>query len=187
MVLRALALALLSLTLLFSGCGGDDATKSQPTSAKQAKPAAGDLADARNVLSPFLAFGADTATLTAKLRPQTFHYRRIFNSEAAGRVDASLGPHWDANRIRIAPQPGQTELVLWRATGLELQQGTGDSQQFSPELRAMAEHLKRDAVFVKFRFAAPGQSEGMAYEGLVFARERWSFVPKPWMALQAQQ
>jgi len=48
----------------------------------------------------------------------------------------------------------------------------------------VAAHLKPGLRIYAFKFVEPGQSLGMAYDGLVRVNGQWRIMPKPWRALR---
>jgi len=40
-----------------------------------------------------------------------------------------------------------------------------------------------DFPIVRFKFIEPGETSGMAFDGLIFVNDRWVFMPKPWRGL----
>ncbi|MEO0482746.1 MAG: hypothetical protein AAF138_03905, partial [Planctomycetota bacterium] len=36
----------------------------------------------------------------------------------------------------------------------------------------------------RFKFVAPGERSGMAFDGLIYINDRYVLMPKPWRALQ---
>jgi hypothetical protein len=48
----------------------------------------------------------------------------------------------------------------------------------------MRPHVQPGMTWVRFKCVEPGESPGMAYDGLVLLDGRWRLFPKPWQVLQ---
>jgi hypothetical protein len=48
--------------------------------------------------------------------------------------------------------------------------------------KRVAEHLKPGLTLYRFKFVKPGETVGMAYDGLVHVNGHWVMLPKPWAA-----
>ncbi len=138
---------------------------------------------AKALLKRFLEAGADHTALSRALRPRLEDYAKVYGSEAASKMDATYGPAWDADQIRVMPKPGQTELLLWGATSAELKSGGGHAGQFPGGYSKVRDALQPDVRLYRFKFVEPGKTSGMAFDGLVHVG-RWVLIPKPWRALR---
>lgn len=80
----------------------------------------------------------------------------------------------------IEAKPGQTELIIQSANTSHLKQGsnTGLPEGYG----SVASKFKEDLVIYAFRYVSPGSSVGMRFDGLVFVRDKWVFIPKMWRA-----
>ena len=144
----------------------------------------GTEAGAKQLLEAFLKPGADTQALSRALRPRAKDYAAVFGEANGGKAEAVYGPAWDADRMRVAPKPGQTSLLLWGATSEELKSGAGHATQFPGGYRQVAETLQAGVRLYRFKFVRPGETLGMAYDGLTHVNGRWVIFPKPWRALK---
>lgn len=187
--MRSFAILTATALLALGGCSSNDVGSESRSSveAPRVRSFSGDVKELREVLAGFNEPGADHAALTLKMRPSNLHYRRIFNGTDPQLVQDALDPHWDAGRVVIAPRSGQSEITIWSASTYDLSESTGNAVPFSPEWSSVVDRFKRDLVFYKVRFAEPGQSLGMTYEGLIKVRGEWVFLPKPWTAFPADE
>lgn len=145
--------------------------------------AAGDRAEAQALLQEFLKPGADPGALTKKLRPQTADYRAVFGPELGKAAEAMYKADWDAGRIVIQPKDGQSELKLSAASTEDLQKGSGEAREFPGGYGKLAPKLAAGLTIYRFRFVQPGQSLGLAFDGLVYVNGHFAFFPKPFRIL----
>ena len=151
----------------------------------RAPEAPGTQDGAREVLAPFLDAGADTAALTAALRPQDADYAAYFEgTEAVAAARRLYDRAWDGGDVLIAPRDGQTELLVWVESTDNLRAGIGNTNKFPGAYREAARRLRPGNVVARFRFVAPGKDVGMAYDGLAYVNGHWAFFPKPWRVLE---
>ena len=199
--------ALLFVVLAIAGCGeknpaedggtgGADAGKSDSTetnstpsensdaAAPPEKEVDASEAGAKALLSEFLAPGADHAKLSAALAPTAGNYAAAFVGDAATKAEAGYKQAWEDGRMVLKPNAGQTELLLWKATTEELNAGTGDAKQFPGGYQEIAKHLKPGVTWYRFKFVEPGETLGMAFDGLACINGRWTIFPKPWRVLR---
>jgi hypothetical protein len=135
---------------------------------------------AKALLAEFVAPGADTAALSRQLRPTKADYEAVFEPELAAKADAVYGPAWDGGQLVVAPKAGQTEVKVYSATSDELKGWTGNASEFPGGYKEVAPQLKPGVKIYGFRFVEPGESLGMAYDGLVHVNGHWRIFPKPW-------
>jgi hypothetical protein len=150
--------------------------------AKNAAP--GSEEAARALLSEFLKPGADAAALSAKLKPSKADYGAVFDADAAAKAEAAYGPVWDRGQMVIKGSPDQTEVKLARATTDELKMGTGAASAFPGGYKTAASFMKPGLTVYAFKFVKPGESLGMAFDGLVFVNGHFAIFPKPWRFLK---
>lgn len=147
---------------------------------------ADDLAEAKAYLAKFLSPDADRAALTAALRASESDYLAVFNDPDFARKLKTMHDQmlWDSPNAIIGPKEGQTELLAWAATGKQLREGTGDADEFPGGYKQVADKFNDDVTIVRWKFVAPGESTGMAFDGLVKISGHWRFMPKPWRAAE---
>ncbi len=194
-------LLLLPAALLFVGCGeknqaedagqpnqsAPDSTPSENNDAPESPPQKVDTSEAgaKALISEFLVPGADHAKLSAALAPTPGDYGAAFVGDAAAKAEAGYTQAWQNGQMVLKPKAGQTELLLWKATTEELNAWTGDAKDYFPGgYREIATHLKPGVTWYRFKFVEPGETLGMAYDGLVCVNGRWTIFPKPWRVLR---
>ncbi|MCB9545413.1 MAG: hypothetical protein H6706_05895 [Myxococcales bacterium] len=143
----------------------------------------GTEAGARELLTKLLDPSADHAALSKALRPTTADYEAVYGKEAGAKLEATYGPAWDAGKLVIKPNEGQTELKLWSATAEDLKAGTGNAREFPGGYKQVAGRLQSGVTLYRFKFVKPDSGLGMAFDGLVHVNGHWVIIPKPWRTL----
>lgn len=142
----------------------------------------GDETGAKALVQSFLKPGADLPAMTASLRPDPADYAAVFTSDAAPKVERAHAALWSGGDAVIKPNPGQTEARVG-AQSVDKMRG-GDTGACPGGYRDAAAAMKPGQVVHCFKFVKPGESLGMAFDGLIFVRGHWAFFPKPWKALR---
>lgn len=144
---------------------------------------------ARALIGEFMKPGADLKKLTAELRPTKEDYRSFYADQAtADRAETFFDKLWNSGDAVVAPKEGQTEMKLYSATVEELKNEEGEYAEFPTGLQALAsgDNLKPGQTIYAFKFVKPGESTGMAFEGLTHINGRWRLFPKAWRFMEAK-
>lgn len=121
--------------------------------------------------------------IAAALKPRDEDYELVFIGEAAGRARKGYRALWIAPPDGLA-KPGQTAVTAFACRAGELVTNSASSRQFPGGYRQIAHKLQPERVWVRFAFHAPGESGGMAHDGLVWLSGRWAWFPKPWRMIE---
>jgi len=153
-------------------CSGGAAEAAAPATVEAAKA----------MLSDFMAADADRVALSMALKPKPEDYGHVFSDAAMAdkAAEAYEGLWGSIAEGPIGPKEGQTEILVWHATTDELKAGTGDSEQFPGGYGDAAQHLSAGLDVFRFKFVKPGETAGMAFDGLYNLDGRWVLMPKPW-------
>jgi len=135
-------------------------------------------------LTPIIhALAKDTdGSLTAMLRPRPEDYARAFVPEIAEAARTAYEALW-ANPPRVSSTPSGSQLKLSIAPAGMLTEANELSRGFPGGYRAIAPLLDPHRVWVAWKLIPPGKDAGMAYDGLVWLDDRWTWFPKPYRAL----
>ncbi len=144
----------------------------------------GDLAAAKGMLEPFLKPGADHAALTKSMQPTAEDYKAVFKDEVTGKLESHYQKMWGDPNAAIKPNEGQTQLLLYSATTEEIAAGQGDGPNFPGGYKKAVEVMKPGVRWYRFKFVKPGETLGMAFDGLTFVNGKWRFFPKPWRGIE---
>lgn len=203
--MRLILLAVLALAV---GCGSKDGDPKTPKSGEAAKAASGadkagskkadapkaakttrldhpgTMAGAKALLESFIKPGADFAGMSKALRPTKDDYKALYIDAFAGKLDAMYAPAWDAGALVLKPKDGQTALLLFAATTDDFKAGNEAAGKFPGGYKKIADQLKPGVTLYRFKFVKPGETLGMAFDGLSHVNGHWVIVPKPWRAMR---
>ena len=171
------SLGLLLVSLGLAACGGGDATAKFP----------GTKDGAKALIGEFMKPDVDRKKLTMELRPTKEDYKSFYAEESeATRAEAFYDKLWNSGEAVIAPKDGQTELRVFSATPKQLNDYEGEFAEFPTSMISLSTKLKPDLTIYAFKFVKPGETSGMAYEGLTHVNGRWRLFPKPWRYLESK-
>lgn len=168
------------ITICLTGCGSEQKISEKFPGTKDGSKA---------LLQEFMKSGADNKKLTMELRPTKEDYRAFYIDErTASRAETHFDKLWSGGNAVVAPKEGQTELKLFSATTEELRDSKGESAEFPGGLKTLAstDNLKPNLTIYAFKFVKPGESTGMAFEGLAHVNGHWRLFPKPWQFMEAK-
>jgi Trypsin-like peptidase domain len=136
-------------------------------------------------LTAFLDPGADRRQLTRELRPSPQDHRKVFTAAFAAKAEAYYASLWDSADAIVAPNAGQTEVLVYAASSEDLKAWNPKAaQSFPGGWKEMGPHLLPGVTWLAFDFVKPGEKLGMAYDGLVLVDGKWRLFPKPWRVLR---
>ena len=146
---------------------------------------------ARSLLNEFMKPDADRKKMTMELRPTKEDYRAFYADEStAARAETFFDKLWSSGDAVVAPKDGQTELILFSATTEQLGElvPEGEAAQFPSGMQSLASNnnLKPNLTIYAFKFVKPGETMGMAFEGLTHINGHWRLFPKPWRYMEAR-
>ena len=134
---------------------------------------------AKALLTKLLENEADRAMMTLALKPTDADYEAIFVSDVVDKVKKGYESLWSGNPV-IKPKEGQTALLLWGATSAEIKDWTGGAaRDFPGGWKGVGASLQDGLTFYRFKFVEPGETLGMAFDGLVYVNDHWVWAPKP--------
>lgn len=167
---KTLFLLLLILSIGIFGCGKSNDTNSSLS--------------AKDLLNKFLEPNANYQELTTNLKPTDEDYTAYFDASIADKAKTIYGELWSDPNTIIAPKEGQTELLLFQATTEEIKNQTGSGLEFPGGYTDIIDKIKPNQTIYRFKFVKPGETLGMAFDGLVNVNGHWTIFPKPWNILE---
>jgi len=179
------------LNALFTDCVADETA---PLSAlvlpgttrradSPAQIAGGSRADAERLLRAFLQPGAILAQLTAALKPGPDDIRAVYAEPLAGKLIDTYATMFTPG-VQFGPKPDQTDLLVYHTTTGALKGSWPGDGQFPGGYGRVLRHFVGDQPIVRFKFVRPGETIGLAFDGLIFVNNRWVLMPKPWRAIE---
>jgi hypothetical protein len=130
-------------------------------------------------MSVFLSPGADLAAAMMALQPQPGDHERVFSPEIAAGMARVYSRLWDKPPL-ITAKKHQTHVRVRLCRAVELVLETRRAMAFPGGYRRIAAHLQPDSVWICWKYTAPGNLLGTAYEGLVAVDERFVWFPRPY-------
>lgn len=180
-MMRRPVILMVLLLLSFAACkkeggagapGGASATSKYPGTEDGARQL---LTDIRS---------GDAKAMTQALRPASADFKAVFADDVVAQVEAAYDKLWSDPNAVIGADPANTELKLWKATTEELQAWGGEAAaNFPGGYQRAAAKLKPGLVVYRWKYVKPGESAGMAFDGLIHVNGHWTWYPKPWRVL----
>lgn len=124
----------------------------------------------------------DPLARTLALRPRPEDFARVFVEGTAAAAQDAYDRLW-SNITPITGKPNQSVVLAWICLSNAFT--TPDGKRFPGGYQKILDRLQPDIAWVCWKFAAPGQVHGMAYDGLVSLDDRWVWFPKPWKLIAA--
>ncbi len=142
----------------------------------------GTEAGARQLVS---ALQKGDATFLPLLRPVAADLDVLFEP---GAIDA-MRTYVDTMYGEIKPEAvgakeGQSEVILTVGTSDDFRSKTGTAAEFPGGYQDHGERFKPGIRWYRWQFVKPGETSGMAFDGLVHVNGRWIWIPKPWRAMR---
>lgn len=177
------------LGALFNACIADETQTLAALVAPPAVPeqprattAGGSRAEAEALLRRFLEPGADLPGLTAALKPAPDDVRAVYADPLAAQLIETYATMFTPG-VQIGPKPDQTDLIVVHTTTALLKSAWPGDGQFPGGYGRVLRYFKGDQPIVRFKFVKPGETLGLAFDGLIFVNGRWVLMPKPWRVL----
>ncbi len=142
--------------------------------------------EARQILQAFLTPDADVAALTLALKPTESACQKLLEGDVATRAFKVYSQLFADPEMMLAPNLGQTEIVLRKITTDEFRAGSEKASAFPGGYRQIASSFSPGLTIYEFSFVRPGETSGMRFDGLVKIDGAWYVFPKVWRVLDEQ-
>jgi hypothetical protein len=119
----------------------------------------------------------------ATLMPRPDDYDTVFEGVAVAEARAAYTNMWATNRSMQMPDVTQSQIRVHAAPAGMLGEDNELSRHFPGGYRQIARLLKPERVWVSWKYVRPGESSGLAFDGLVWCDNHWSWFPKPYRLL----
>ncbi len=138
-------------------------------------------AAAKDLLRKFMQPDVDPE-LAELLRPEPEDFRAVFVESAVEQARAAYDSVWLESPMP-KPNPGQTQIRIWAVPASLLTDDNELSRRFPNGYRGIAHLLVPQRIWLSWKFLAPGERTGMAYDGMVWRGDRFAWFPKPYRFL----
>jgi len=125
---------------------------------------------------------SDRAGLLKKLEPTKADLEALFEPGSVASVEAHVAKMF-AGIGEVGPQAGQTEVLFSSATTEDFVGATDAAKKFPGGHGRVAAKLEPGVTWYAWKYVKPGETTGMAFDGLTHVNGRWVWVPKPFRAL----
>ena len=165
------ALAAIALTACSKKGGGSEALSKYPGTEDGAKQLVTDIAAS-----------SDAAGMTKALKPTSADYKAVFTDDFASKAEKGYEELWnDPKAVITRGDAGNTELKLSKATTDDIKAWTHDVEMdFPGGYQKVGQYFKPGLTVYRWKYVKPGETLGMAYDGLIYVNSHWAWFPKPW-------
>lgn len=140
--------------------------------------AVSDQARIRALAVPLLIAACNGGTAGAStFRPRARDYELVFTGDLRPRI-AHFEALW-SREIEITAPAQNNEIIVTSARADEFAIAT-----WFPRGYQSLVDLVPDRIWLAWKYVEPGESLGIAYDGLVWVDERFVWFPKPWRVVQ---
>ena len=117
------------------------------------------------------------------LKPAAADIRAVYAEPLASALIASYEQMYTPDAV-IQPKPEHKQLLTTFTTTGHLKAGDPVLDEFPGGYKDVLDYFVADVPIGRFKFVEPGETLGLAFDGLIFVNNRWVFMPKPWRALE---
>jgi len=118
-----------------------------------------------------------------KLKPRDEDYAKVFQGESATRARKAYEKLWSRGLNMDLPTSSYSDIVCDVAPAGMLTERNELSHRFPGGYLAIAHKLDPHRIWVAWQYRRPGEEAGLAYDGLVWIDDHWSWFPKPYRYL----
>ena len=125
-----------------------------------------------------------TGAVREGLRPRAEDYAKVFLPAAVDRARAWFERLWADGLEMDLPSGSQRQVLVYVAPAGMLAEYNEVSRLFPGAYRGLAPLLNPHRAWVAWKYVCPGERSGLAYDGLVWCDDHWSWFPKPYRAFK---
>lgn len=180
---KTLLVSSIALSVALIGCQSSTTPVTTTTTTDQSTTQTATVSvSAKDLLNKFFAPNANYVELSTALKPTDADYASYFDASVVEKAKTVYAGLW-SRTTSFQPQEGQTELLLYQATTEEIKNKTGEGADFPGGYADIIDKIKPNQTIYRFKFVKPGETLGMAFDGLVYINGHWVLFPKPWKIL----
>jgi hypothetical protein len=137
-------------------------------------------------LDPILRLIGDDRTGAAarQLQPRPDDYAKVFMADVVDAARARYEAFWSGPVELRHPSGPRTWVMSHLAPAGMLADDNELSWKFPGGYRSIAPLLVPERVWVAWKYVVPGETSGLAYDGLVWCDDHWSWLPRPYRVLR---
>jgi hypothetical protein len=120
--------------------------------------------------------------LLLALRPREDDFERVFAPSLVSSARAHYQALWN-NPPPLVARPGQTQLWVRAATTEDLVAWNERGREFPGGYRRLAAQLHPGRAWVAWKYALPGQTSGLSFDGAVWLTDRFAWFPQAYRLL----
>jgi len=124
--------------------------------------------------------GSSAQVARELLQPHPEDYAKAFDASIADGVRRVYEPLWAGDQLDPRAKTNQTDIRIWAATSDDLKVWNANARNFPGGYQEVGEHLVPGRIWLRWKFLEPGETLGMAFDGLVWMDDHWAWFPKPW-------
>jgi hypothetical protein len=124
-----------------------------------------------------------TGVVLNTVKPMDADYAKAFVGAAAESARQAYDAIWKQAGDMQYPESTQTQLICDIAPAGMLAYDNELSRRFPGGYRSIAHLLDPHRVWVRWKYVRPGETAGMAYDGLAWLDDHWAWFPKPYRVL----
>jgi len=125
----------------------------------------------------------DDGEVRQKLKPRDEDYAKVFLGTSVARARQAYERLWSRGLNMDFPTSSYSDVVCDVAPAGMLTERNELSHRFPGGYLAIADKLDPHRIWVTWQYRRPGEEAGLAYDGLVWIDDHWSWFPKPYRYL----
>jgi hypothetical protein len=122
----------------------------------------------------------DPRAMTLTLKPSSADYKTVYTDDFAAKAEPGYEKLWSDPRAIIGADPANSELLLFHATTEDIKAQNDNGKEFPGGYKRVVDNFKPGITWYRWKYAKPGETLGMAYDGLTYVNGHWVWFPKPW-------
>jgi len=160
------------LALVISSCGSKASKADFPGTDEGAKQLTGELLKGNSSFLP-------------SLRPTDADIEALFDASVVAPMKAYVAKTYaEISKAKIGGKDGQTELLFKIAKSEDFVAMNEAAKDFPGGYSSNGAMFKPGVTWYAWKFVKPGETTGMAFDGLTFVNQHWVWVPKPFRAMK---
>jgi len=142
--------------------------------------------EGRALLQRFFDPAEDHGALTLSLKPSPEDVRAVYAEPLASVLIDTYEGLFVPGAV-IEPKPEHKQLLTTFTTTGRLKAGDPVLDEFPGGYKDVLPYIVADVPIGRFKFVEPGETLGLAFDGLIHVNDHWVFMPKPWRGLPDAQ